>query len=180
MTTIAFRDGILAADTQGNWRDTPTHVSKIYKVHDHGSDAVYLDGSGVLWRIREIVKQCEAIADDGNFVHKHRQQGLWKAIAHKFYDKHHDAKPDETPSCLLIQAGTGNVLWLDGPRFSAVTFNRGYVALGSGADYAMGAMAAGADAVQAVQIAIDHDVHTGGVVESVNCKGGAIGAEVVR
>lgn len=169
MTTITYRDGILAADTQGNWRDTPTSVSKIYKVHGDG-DAVYLAGSGVLWRIREVVKQCESIADDGPGIYR----SLWEAIALRFYDKHHDTKPDETPSCLLIQAGTGNVLWLEGPRFGAVTFNRGYVALGSGADYAMGAMAAGADAVQAVQIAIDHDIHTGGVVESVNCKGVAL------
>lgn len=169
MTTIAYKDGILAADTQGNWRDTPTEASKIYKVNGFGDDAVYLAGSGVLWRIREIVKLCELLSDSQPAPAGGREP-LWKYLAASFYDKHHDAKPDETPSCLLIQAGTGNVLWLEGPRFSAVTFNRGYVALGSGADFAMGAMAAGVDAIKAVEIAIDHDVHTGGVVESVNCR----------
>lgn len=168
MTTIAYKDYILAADTQGNWRDTPTEVSKIYKVQGFGDDAVYLAGSGVLWRILEIVKQCEGMSDERSA--SVGRVSLWKYIALHFYDKHFDAKPNETPSCLLIQAVTGNVLWLEGPRFSAVTFNRGYVALGSGAEYAMGAMAAGVDAIKAVEIAIDHDVHTGGVVESVNCK----------
>jgi len=123
MTTIAYRDGILAADTQGNWRDTPTEVSKIYKVAGYGDDAVYLAGSGILWRIREIVKLCELLSDSQPAPAGGRES-LWKYLATNFYDKHHDSKPDDTPSCLLIQAGTGNVLWLDGPRFSVVTFNK--------------------------------------------------------
>lgn len=40
-------------------------------------------------------------------------------------------------------------------------------ALGSGADYATGAMDHGASAIEAVQIAIKRNVHTGGEIQSV-------------
>lgn len=42
------------------------------------------------------------------------------------------------------------------------------VAVGSGGDFAMGAMAAGATAEQAVEIAARFDVNTGGLVQAIN------------
>lgn len=61
-------------------------------------------------------------------------------------------------------------VWPDGrAEFStgdgAVPMQQPYFAIGSGADYAMGALAMGADAMAAVRIAALFDSHTGGRVE---------------
>ena len=72
---------------------------------------------------------------------------------------------DERPSSLgedsvvIIVPPRGSPLWFAGSHIPT-KLPRKKFAIGSGSDFAMGAMAAGADAVTAVKIAADHDVYT--------------------
>jgi len=63
-------------------------------------------------------------------------------------------------SVLIIVPPRGAPLWFAGTHIPT-KLPRHKFAIGSGSDFAMGAMAAGADAIDAVKIAADHDVYTG-------------------
>lgn len=168
MTTIAYRDGILAADSLGDRGGLRTVCDKVYQVSGDcdGAIGVLIAGSGIVWRIQDIVKQCEKMALENT------SPRLWPFIASNFYDAHHDRASDDTPSCLLIEQSTGNVVWLEGPRFKPVTFPHDYLSIGSGRDFALGAMAQGATAQKAIEIACSLDTYSGGPVVAYDCKAG--------
>jgi hypothetical protein len=64
----------------------------------------------------------------------------------------------------LVVYPTGRVFYWDGsPTF--VEMHGPFFAAGSGQDFALGAMAAGADARRAVEIAIQFDTQSGGRVD---------------
>ena len=73
--------------------------------------------------------------------------------------------PEQRPASLsedsvvIIVPPRGCPLWFAGTHIPTKLPRRQF-AIGSGSDFAVGAMAAGADAVAAVKIAADHDVYT--------------------
>lgn len=169
MTTIAYRDGILAADTMGNWGGTPTRVSKILK-----GRGFVMAGSGAWWRILALFNAAQKLAKASPHE-RCSPGGMWRHLAENLRDPNFNPSNDDGPAVLLIQPITGNVVWLAGPIFIPVEFlgteaQGFFVAIGSGAGYALGAMAAGATAEEAVHIACQLDVNTGGAVESLNVK----------
>lgn len=138
MTTLAYRDGVLAADslaTAGGIRD-----SEVLKVRKIGRLLTAGCGSGAL---------CEKFV---GWV----QRGM----------------PGNSP--WEGSGADGNSL-LVAPDRSLVVFgvngpwrvDRPFYALGSGGDIALGAMAAGASAEEAVEIAIRFDVYSGGPIRSI-------------
>ncbi len=69
----------------------------------------------------------------------------------------------------LLVHPDGKVECYEGARWSRIT-GAEYAALGNGAPYALGAMAHGASAVQAVRAGMKHDAMSGGRVQYVSLK----------
>lgn len=139
MTTIAYKDGILACDSQV----TENHMA--------------------LHRINKIQKIApkQYIAFCGNPI-----------AALKFIDHIKGGKdissgqlPEET---YLIYANNGKLFYIDEGLFpDEISLYKPY-ANGSGCQIAMGAMMAGASALEAVRIACKLDPHSSAPIYSVN------------
>ena len=71
--------------------------------------------------------------------------------------------PGNTP-CLWVINRNGHIAKFEDSPYPVV-YNDKVFAEGSGRDFAYGAMAMGADAVRAVEIANQYDVHCGGGVD---------------
>jgi hypothetical protein len=138
MTTVAYRDGVLAADTLvvcGNVRTG--YISKILKTRRGGLVGI----SGNL----------EGAAQFLTWVRSGRRGKP-------------PATDDESGCRGIVVEPDGSVLFWDGGP--ALFPKRGaYFALGSGRDVALGALAMGATADAAVRAAMQIDIYTGGDVE---------------
>lgn len=134
MTTIAYKDGILAADSlvcNGSARAAMT-TRKIRRI-----GKVLIAGCG-------YIGELEAFVD-------------WVAAGMKDTDP---LRGGET-SALLLAPGQPPVLFGTRGPWPA---SSEYIAMGSGEDFAFGAFSAGADAVGAIEAAIRHDVYSGGPI----------------
>jgi len=138
MTTIAYRDGVLAADTLLNAIAGHDRVTKLKR----RGNAVY--------GVAGVLVDCEALAD--------------------WYFGPRNAPPkyfligDERPSAQIIVIHDDGKVYSSGWGGHAVEVTS-YVAIGSGSEYAVGAMYMGADAIHAVQAAMRHDTDTGGEID---------------
>lgn len=137
MTTIAYRSGVLAADTLMTRGDSAlVGIVKIAQGPDGrmggacGSAAFM--GQWLAWIKGEIDERPIPQWDDGR-----------------------------TDSGLLIHPDGKVELFEEGGSFE---FCGAYLAMGSGRPEALGAMHAGASAENAVRAAIEHDCHSGGEV----------------
>lgn len=75
-------------------------------------------------------------------------------------------KDEHSFTCLIVDPdGSIRVMTAHGYE---IMHNCDYIAIGSGQEYAMGAMFAGADAETAVRASIRHDIYTGGDVLTVS------------
>lgn len=141
MTTIAYRDGVMAADSLTTCNGM--RVAYVRKVWKCGRLLVGAAGDGALGRkFLQFVK--DGIKDDGPFTGKTEGNGV--VI---------------TPDNKIVCWGTGGASVYDWP----------YFALGSGEAIATGALEAGATAEEAVAAAIRVDVHSGGPIISVRLDG---------
>jgi hypothetical protein len=137
MTTIAYKDGVLAADTLAT------------------SNCLRDNYGTKIWRVGKLL-----VAASGN-----------KACCLRFRTWVADGMEGESPfegadlGNGLVIAPDGNIVcWGEnGPWPVTVPF----YTLGSGYQLALGALAAGASAIEAVKIAAEYDTHTGGEVESL-------------
>lgn len=142
MTTVAYRDGTLAADTLISYGSfTNGNVNKIHVV-DTPTGRVMCVLSGVCWAVQPMI---EWLAEGAS----------QETIPHNLLASCSDF------SCLVVNDA--------GLLFE---FNNGYFiecgveyhAIGSGAQFALGAMAAGVSAPNAVSAAMKHDKASGGNV----------------
>lgn len=142
MTTIAYRDGVLAADTlitAGNSRDG--FCTKIAK-----RGAVLAAAAGSLPLACGFLAWFDCGLPAGR---EPKMQGAEKddyAIGKIF-----------TPTGIILTFSDCGWSLRRAPFYS----------FGSGADYAVGAMARGASAAEAVAVAIQFDVGTGGEIETL-------------
>lgn len=142
MTTIAYRDGVMAADTQIG-QDSMIVPGKAWKI------ARLPDGS--LAGFCGKMVDCAAVLD-------------WLARPET-----PAPKVDASLDGLLVTPDGG--LWaIEGPELHRCTFDAPYSAVGSGARYALAAMMTGADARRAVEIAIALDDGSGGDVVSLELR----------
>lgn len=143
MTTIAYRAGVLAADTLETHGDTklPRVSRKVFKLRD-GS---LFGGAGVSEDI-ELVKRSLAKG------HK----GLATAFKDPLDVSALHIKPD------------GSIWETEGRVWSRV--DAPYVAIGSGGDFALCAFELNQDAKTAVKMGIKFDRNSGGKVQSVKLK----------
>lgn len=141
MTTIAYKDGVFAGDSlvtqNGNRFD---YVSKI--MVGGGYTVAYAGGLAI----------CQRIADE--II----RNGMWGLV---------DLKVRGKGSFEFLIWWKNGLYGLDEELYPYRLNKRKFYALGSGTDVAIGAMAQGAGAVEAVKIASKYDCHTGGKIKVV-------------
>lgn len=140
MTTIAYRGGVLAADTA---------YSNSWVVDGRSPKIVRLpDG------------RLGAATGDASFM------GLWLRWCEGGCDGERPApgldKDGETRDTAILVELDGSLTVYEGR--GSFNYRPEYIAFGSGRGVALGAMWAGATAEQAVRAAIEHDTHTRGSV----------------
>ena len=146
MTIVCYKDGTLAADTAIWNGDTLTgHATKIVKNrHNYlvGATGDYPICQDFISWVEEHLGDIEELGDF--------------------------PVPDEGADIAgIIISPEDIVTHYDGNGYPIVGIVSPYYAEGLGADMAIGAMAAGATAEQAVQICIDHLARVGGSVDTV-------------
>jgi ATP-dependent protease HslVU (ClpYQ) peptidase subunit len=136
VTTIAYRDGILAADGRTTYGDTifTDHNKKIHRLSDGALFALTGD-------VSYVQPMLDALEDDE--VNLPIGEGFTAVIVER------DGK-------LRLYEGRGGFITLDAP----------YYAFGSGEEYALGAMDMGASAHDAVRVACGRDLGTGGDIQT--------------
>lgn len=146
MTTIAYRDDVLCADTQVTWGSTVDGYTQ--KVFAKGPLLYALTGNGAVAHLfRDWI--------ESGAKYNPPQLGDGDNSASGFIFPGDD---------LILHFHSGHVCSLRLPFYAA----------GSGADLALGAMAMGATAYEAIMVAKRFDIHTGGaitkIVRATQCK----------
>ena len=137
MTTIAVRNGVIAADSTIN--DGGLHVGRVVKLH----------------RI-----SCGVMAGAGDWIEI--------MMIRDWLDERGpgDKSPPEqlkgSKASILLLCNNGRLLCYEGQ--SGFEIEAPFQAIGSGSSIALGAMAAGASAERAVEIACEFDTTSGGPV----------------
>lgn len=138
MTTIAWDGRTLAADRQSTWGGTPTKIRKIFR-------AEHADGRKLIYGCAGLSHECQSYTRwiDGEIC-----------------------KPEFTDLTILSIDQKGRIWYANQTMMWARIMTKQW-AIGSGCDYAMGAMAAGKTAADAVRIASNLDVSTGFGVDTL-------------
>jgi ATP-dependent protease HslVU (ClpYQ) peptidase subunit len=148
VTTIAYKNGVLAADSLINYGTFSNgEVNKIHVVSMPEDDGKrvrrsMMAVSGAVWVIEPLIEWIES-----------------------------GASQDDIPHCLLAAAEQFSCIMID-DEGTVWEFNNGfflkcgvqYHSIGSGQMFALGAMAAGIEAPEAVAAAMKHDKATGGAI----------------
>lgn len=153
MTTIAYRDGVMAADTMGSWSgDVNYGVPKLAK-----TERFLMGFSGAY-----------------TFAHPMYEWILGKKDTplQEFYKEPPEFDPGDSGITVLLASVDGKTpLWYfaaDGN--GAPLWGKTFESIGSGARFALGAMQCGASPEDAVRAAIALDDGTGGGVITLNVK----------
>lgn len=143
MTTIAFKNGVLAADTRCTIDDVidPSEHKKVFRFKN-GALIGLAGDTGV---IMAAIKKLRRDPDDFESI-----------------------KADKRELNAIYVRADGKVFEKDSSGWTPITAK--YAATGSGYLAALVAMRCGKSAVQAVKIAMEFDKNTGGKVRSVRLK----------
>jgi len=145
MSTIAYRDGIIAADTLASTNyKTMEGVRKVGRTNKFlfGLAGRYANIHRVYHWIKEIENECSP---------------------HDFY-KHSEKLDASGLDCTVILVEENGIIWTMQDDGNVCQVFSDYEATGSGQEFALGAMHAGASAEDAIKAASKFDAHTGGVV----------------
>ena len=137
MTTVAYRNGTMAADsliTGGNMR-----CAKLWKITRH-------DASG------DLVGLAGGVAEAQEFLNEFRRYGYPKK-------RNFDIGPETIG---LIARRDGSIHMIE--KGIIYPTEQDFLAIGSGDSFAMGAMKAGLGSIKAVKVAIELDIYSGGPV----------------
>jgi hypothetical protein len=146
MSTIAYKNRVMAADTRaygGSYNATPGSKTKIHELPDGSLIGAITSDIGQGERYVAWVRAGANVAD-------------WQGAL---------------PDCDVMLVKPDGTMWLavSSLHFSGPIETTGY-AIGSGAKYAIGAMACGRSAKAAVVVACDLCAHTGGYVQTLRLK----------
>jgi ATP-dependent protease HslVU (ClpYQ) peptidase subunit len=143
MTTLVYRDGILASETRITYGSV-TMPGKCKKIHRLPGGALY--GFVGSLEVGEIMRRC-LLSDNP--------------------EERPDLKGEAYEGLVITE--TGKVLFFENRAW--IRLDLPYVAMGSGNSFAYGALAMGASAKQAVQAAMGLDAGSGGKVMTLELKG---------
>ncbi len=151
MTTIAWDGQLLAADSQLSIGDTPVHGhAKLFALRRMSSMHMLVGISGCQPRgwdlVREFCAHWKTIQIDPNLAALQPLTGEHQATVMVAVLK----PADRVTHRMFLVTRDGGVTDMTARKW----------AIGSGADYALGAMGAGANALQAVRVAAELDVYT--------------------
>jgi len=149
MTTIVYRDGIMAADTRAFGFDkTPIgKKTKVFRLDDGRLMGVSTAAVGISNAVRDWVKA--GMPQDALPVTRDRKEISFEA---------------------LVVFPNGDCLIIDGNWLPSDPCHADFYAVGSGRDYALGALVTGCSAVEALKIAGKLDPWTGEDIETVTHK----------
>ena len=162
MTTVVYRDGILASDSKvtSDGHIYEGNVKKIFKT-TLAEQLSFMDR--IIFRKvpRErdyLVGFCGALAD---------AQDYFESIFHG------SPQVKESYDCNIIaihinDEGEEIIEAYDGTSINPMTISTPYIACGSGGHIALGALYQGASAIEAVTAAIHHDNMSGGDVQTLS------------
>jgi len=139
MTTIAYRDGVLATDSRVTSGDVI--IGEVRKIA--------ASGDGRIAAVCGVAEVCQE----------------WLS----WWAGPQDADPPELDEDTGVITVEDDGVWYHTDR-GRWQLEAEYHAVGSGRDIALGAMAVGACAVEAIEAAIKHDAMTGGRVQSLRAK----------
>lgn len=141
MTTIVYRAGILAADSRAYSGDKNPigEKRKIHRLADGSLIGASSNKVGVCEKFRRLVEESGV---DGTFE-------------------------DEIPVQAIVIRPDGSVFYFNDLDSFSGPIKSEYLAIGSGEEYAIGALKMGASAVDAVRIAIECDPWTGGAIHTL-------------
>ena len=145
ITTIAYRLGILAFDSKAVENDT-THKGLCDKGRQ--TKALIMAGCGNASDIECVMNWLEA----GGGEDKKKDFNLYAREV----------------KCEVIAIDKKGIVTFYEESCCGFTLEAPFFAIGSGYDLAMGAMAAGASAKEAIQIACKYNINTGGPVRTLN------------
>lgn len=143
MTTIAYRDGVIAADSRTTFKSfvDSDKVKKLFKLPDGavvGLSGDWAAGMRMLKALRKAVK-------DGTKE--------LPSVRGKFH--------------ALLACPNGDAFFYEDQDWTNLQeYKYDYYAIGSGVYYALSAMDVGATATEAVAIGIKRDIYSGGKVQS--------------
>jgi ATP-dependent protease HslVU (ClpYQ) peptidase subunit len=155
VTTIVYRDGILAADTQ---------VTRTNGIIDGNSHKIFRLGCGGVIGLAGRLSLFSTIKD----IVKAKGEGF--EIAQEDADRYIQHNKDENIEALIISKD-GKIFNLENDM-SIFAIDCDYAAIGTGALIALGALSVGASAIQAIDAAKRHDAFTGGYTEVFNLSDG--------
>jgi len=148
MSTICYKDGIIAGDTMMSFNSELCNgVKKVGRLDD------YLFGFvGHLAIMHRMYAWIDLIPDD---------------VAPQDFYLHLEDMPDMGElSGTVMLVGKDRRIWSIGSDGSSLRLTGEYEAIGSGSTYALGALHAGKSAEESVKTAMHYDAYTGGNVET--------------
>jgi 20S proteasome alpha/beta subunit len=139
MTTICYKGGVMAADKQATSSGCKHgKMTKIFKINGHLIGCAG-DGHACMEMIRWFTDGAKP-------------------------DEFPDIQKDEDNGMLMVVTPEGKIQFYE-KSFLPVQYENDFAAMGSGRDFALGAMASGLGAVQAVEVAISFDIYSGNGVD---------------
>lgn len=146
MTTIAYKDGVIAGDTlMSNGDEYQTGIRKI------GRSKYFL--FGYCGRLGGLIPSFDWLLRFEGAAEIRRMEDFYKFADELFVD--------DDDATIMIADVRGRVVTMSGGGYIA-PHPRGWEAMGSGGTYAVGAMMCGRTSTGAVDIAMKLDLHTGG------------------
>jgi ATP-dependent protease HslVU (ClpYQ) peptidase subunit len=136
LTTITYKDGILATDTQLTWGDTRHYTTKVKRLPTG------------------IIIACAGIVASERKAHEIFSDSNWRSL-----DLSEKAK---SFSAMLFIDGK---LHLCTGNYIPIPISDRFFAIGTGAPFALAAMSLGCSAADSIKLAADFDVNTNKVIE---------------
>jgi hypothetical protein len=146
MTIIAFKDGVMAADTMLSAHNSQTRAQKIMRLPDGGV-------AGACGQWNRAYSALRYLADGGSLDDRPSQRTQ-------------EGPPNIDGATLLVAKPDGS-LWLLEDEFPAFPIRDAVAAVGCGSDAALMAMTLGLSAVEAVAKVTKQDVLCGDPVQSM-------------
>lgn len=148
MTTIATRNGVMVSDGQVSWGDRidQTNLKKVRKIN-----GCLVGGAGRLSSVLQFFKWFEEWSD---------AQVVQGESPHVQVFIPEDLDDEDFTGLVVFTDGV--IFMYEGGKRCYEIVGAEYYAIGSGADFALSAMDAGASAEDAVKVAIKRDVFSGG------------------
>lgn len=156
MTTVAFCDGTMAADTQitdGSDSKMPTIYSKLHRL----KSGAILGQTGENADIRELKELLDSVKYPSDLPKRRELMEIEMDFEGLLY------LPGKTLWSIEIDYDKDKDKW----DASIVQIKKNYYAIGSGGAYAIGAMEAGAKAKLAVEIACMYDIYSSEPIETM-------------